>query len=238
MTAKIKLNAASGGGSVSIQAPSSSSNNRVISLPDIADGTLVTSQSTLDATKLSGALPAISGANLTGISGGKILQVKQTVKTDTSSLNPFGAGNAWDTDSFFSLAITPSATTSKIHVTGKVNVGVHEGNGIYVLLRVNSAVLTAATGDSASGRVRITSLGYLHGYNIATATYNIQSGAIDIPFDFLHSPSSTSQQTYSLRLYTSHPGTSAGYINRTSNDGDVYYTPRAISTITAMEVGA
>jgi len=67
MTAKIKLNAASGGGSVSIQAPSSSSNNRVISLPDIADGTLVTSQSTLDATKLSGNLPAISGASLTGL---------------------------------------------------------------------------------------------------------------------------------------------------------------------------
>ena len=70
MTAKIKLNAASGGGSISIQAPSSSSNNRVIALPDIADGTLVTSQSTLDATKLSGALPAISGASLTGISAG------------------------------------------------------------------------------------------------------------------------------------------------------------------------
>ena len=68
MTAKIKLNAASGGGSFSLQAPSSSSNNRVITLPDIADGTLVTSESTLDATKLSGALPAISGANLTGIS--------------------------------------------------------------------------------------------------------------------------------------------------------------------------
>jgi len=58
MTAKIKLNAASGGGSISIQAPSSSSNNRVIALPDIADGTLLTSQSTLDSTKLS---PAVSG---------------------------------------------------------------------------------------------------------------------------------------------------------------------------------
>ena len=72
MTAKIKLNAASGGGSISIQAPSSSSNNRVIALPDIADGTLVTSQSTLDATKLSGNLPAISGASLTNLpAGGK-----------------------------------------------------------------------------------------------------------------------------------------------------------------------
>ena len=40
MTAKIKLNAASGGGSFSLQAPSSSSNNRVMTLPDTADGTI------------------------------------------------------------------------------------------------------------------------------------------------------------------------------------------------------
>ena len=45
MTAKIKLNAASGGGSFSLQAPSSSANNRVITLPDLADGTLLTSSS-------------------------------------------------------------------------------------------------------------------------------------------------------------------------------------------------
>jgi hypothetical protein len=78
MTAKIKLNAASGGGSFSLQAPSSSSNNRVITLPDIADGTLVTSQSTLDSTKLSPAITAgitemdnwriYSSATLSGVS--------------------------------------------------------------------------------------------------------------------------------------------------------------------------
>ena len=84
MTAKIKLNAASGGGSVSIQAPSSSSNNRVISLPDIADGTLVTSQSTLDATKLSGNLPAISGAALTGISAGITMADQWRISTSYS----------------------------------------------------------------------------------------------------------------------------------------------------------
>ena len=43
MTAKIKLNAASGGGSFSLQAPSSSSNTRVMTLPDTADGTILTS---------------------------------------------------------------------------------------------------------------------------------------------------------------------------------------------------
>ena len=47
MTAKIKLNAASGGGSVSLQAPSSSSNNRVFTLPDSADATLLTSTASL-----------------------------------------------------------------------------------------------------------------------------------------------------------------------------------------------
>ena len=170
--------------------------------------------------------------------GGKILQVKQTIKTDTSSNSSFGAGTAWNTDSFFSLDITPSATTSKIHITGKINVGVHEGNGIFVTLRVNGAVLSAATGDASSSRGRYHSLGYLRGYNIATSTYNIQQGAIDIPLDFLHSPSSTSQQTYSLELRTSHPGSSSGYINRSSNDDNVWYVPRAVSTITAMEVGA
>tara|TARA_R100000742_G_C4268764_1_gene87167 strand:+ start:495 stop:1097 length:603 start_codon:yes stop_codon:yes gene_type:complete len=70
MTAKIKLNAASGGGSVSLQAPSSSSNDRVVSLPDIADGTLLTSESSLSSSKLSGALPAIDGSALTGLGGG------------------------------------------------------------------------------------------------------------------------------------------------------------------------
>ena len=42
MTAKIKLNAASGGGSFSLQAPSSSSNNRVFTLPDVADAAMAT----------------------------------------------------------------------------------------------------------------------------------------------------------------------------------------------------
>ena len=42
MSGKIKLNPTSGGGSFSLQAPSSSSNNRVFTLPDIADGTIAT----------------------------------------------------------------------------------------------------------------------------------------------------------------------------------------------------
>ena len=113
MTAKIKLNAASGGGSISIQAPSSSSNNRVIALPDIADGTLVTSQSTLDATKLSGNLPAISGAALTGISAGITM------------------ANSWNCSSGFNYQSTTDITSWSEDTSGKVGTGMSQSSGIF-----------------------------------------------------------------------------------------------------------
>ena len=117
MTAKIKLNAASGGGSISIQAPSSSSNNRVIALPDLADGTLVTSQSTLDATKLSGNLPALNGSALTNLSAGKILQV-----INQESTTGFATTSTTFVDVFdFTADITPSATSSKVLVIASAN---------------------------------------------------------------------------------------------------------------------
>ena len=87
MTAKIKLNAASGGGSFSLQAPSSSANNRVISLPDIADGTLLTSESSLDSAKLS---PALSSGKFASYA------VICDQKSDTTDAGTFTSG-AWRT---------------------------------------------------------------------------------------------------------------------------------------------
>ena len=107
MTAKIKLNAASGGGSISIQAPSSSSNNRVIALPDIADGTLVTSQSTLDATKLSGNLPALNGSALTNIDGGKILKVYSVQTTSGQDIT----SSSYVDITGLTITLTPAATS-------------------------------------------------------------------------------------------------------------------------------
>jgi hypothetical protein len=110
MTAKIKLNAASGGGSVSLQAPSSSSNNRVISLPDIADGTLLTSQSSLDSTKLS---PAISA----GVS-----QIDQWYVSSnfTGSVNPISSNLARYTSAggYLGGGMTESSGTFTFPSTG------------------------------------------------------------------------------------------------------------------------
>ena len=66
--AKVKIQGhASGSGVITIQAPNTST-DRTITLPDTT-GTLLDTTSGLDATKLSGNLPAINGASLTNIAG-------------------------------------------------------------------------------------------------------------------------------------------------------------------------
>ena len=114
MTAKIKLNAASGGGSISIQAPSSSSNNRVISLPDIADGTMVTSESTLDATKLSGNLPALNGSALTNLpSSGETARAWLKYEQTDSDVGG-NTGNTGISDSFNIDSVTDSGNGQSV----------------------------------------------------------------------------------------------------------------------------
>tara|TARA_Y100000114_G_scaffold36599_1_gene32111 strand:+ start:103 stop:654 length:552 start_codon:yes stop_codon:yes gene_type:complete len=87
MSAKIKLNAASGGGSFSLQAPSSSSNNRVFTLPDSADATLLTSTASL------GKLLQVQSANL-----GTSIQITSTSYVTTG----------------VTVNITPTSASSKI----------------------------------------------------------------------------------------------------------------------------
>ena len=191
MTAKIKLNAASGGGSISIQAPSSSSNNRVISLPDIADGTLVTSQSTLDATKLTGALPAISGANLTGLAaGGKLLQV---VHFQTTTQFTTSSGSFVDVTNF-NADIVPQ-TNSKVLVQVTLMSLLHsatsggEGYGIKILRGSTQVMVSGgmydiydnaggASGAHSRNRSTWTTLDNTPGGDGSTTlTYKIQVGS-------------------------------------------------------------
>tara|TARA_R100000329_G_scaffold128067_1_gene106823 strand:+ start:138 stop:782 length:645 start_codon:yes stop_codon:yes gene_type:complete len=183
MTAKIKLNAASGGGSVSIQAPSSSSNNRVISLPDIADGTLVTSESTLDATKLSGNLPALNGSSLTNLSNvGKILQVVTDTRTSSLSLT---SDNTYNTISGLSQSITPAATSSKVLVL--VTLTIHTSTSMKIAIRLRRGSTTI--GSSSVGGSSLV--------GIVGSGHNGTRG-VPINFHFLDSPNTTSSTSYTL----------------------------------------
>ena len=135
MTAKIKLNAASGGGSFSLQAPSSSSNNRVMTLPDTADGTLLTT---------------------TNPKTGNILQVVSTTKTDTASTTN---QSSFEDISGMSVTITPSATSSKILVMVDMRLSTNENKNVaYRLMRGSTQIYMGdASGNitRATGSIRL-----------------------------------------------------------------------------------
>ena len=157
MTAKIKLNSASGGGSFSLQAPSSSSNNRVITLPDIADGTLLTSQSSLDSTKLS---PAIS-AGITMADSWNVTSSYDTTGTNTIDSN-------WSrTTSISGTGVIGSAMTQSSGVFTFPSTGIYlVGMQIYFLTagaRTYVGVLHDFSTDSGSNYTQILT-GYGNGY--------------------------------------------------------------------------
>ena len=134
MTAKIKLNAASGGGSFILQAPSSSSNNRVFTLPDSADATLLTSTTAT----------------------GKILQVVQATKTDTESIT-ISTQTVYQYTNL-SASITPSATSSKIlvimHLSFCSEADVKTHYGVQRTIGGSSAT-SIGIGDAAGNRQRM-----------------------------------------------------------------------------------
>ena len=64
------------------------------------------SASSLDATKLSGALPAISGASLTGISSGKVLNIHKKKITSNGIYSTGGSWFSFGSDYGFDLTYT------------------------------------------------------------------------------------------------------------------------------------
>ena len=92
----------------------------------IQDGTIVDADvANIAASKLTRALPAISGASLTGITTGKVLQVVRDNALQTS-------GTWTDTSShnIFQLAITPISASSTLHLTAVLTFQVYgAGNG-------------------------------------------------------------------------------------------------------------
>ena len=109
MTAKIKLNAASGGGSVSLKAPSSTTSNAAVELQlPVADG----SNGQVIKTNGSGVLSFADDA------GGKILQVVSFVNNSPASV---ALSNTYNNNSSYiyyissmDTAITTTQTNSKI----------------------------------------------------------------------------------------------------------------------------
>ena len=158
---------------------------------------------------------------------GKILQVVQTVKSDTFATS-FGA--LWGDLPGLSVNITPSSTSSRILVLLDIKfIGDTDVSISRIKLVRNSTDIYI--GDAAGSRTRssgaqnyITSAGS-GGFNV------LASGGI-----YLDSPATTSATTYKVQGGGDNNST-IFFLNRTESDRDAAYADtRTASSITVMEV--
>ena len=145
---------------------------------------------------------------------GSILQVVQDVKLDAYSAS-LGAGAFSSAIPGLSASITPSSTSSKVLVTVAVG-GVQNVSGIKLLVNGSDSTYI---GDLSGSRGR------------ASSTASLGSSTTIV---FLHSPASTSEQTYTIQIQNQENSTTTVYLNTTSvNEARI---PTTASSITLMEV--
>jgi len=220
MTAKIKLNAASGGGSFSLQAPSSSANNRVFTLPDSADATILTSTTAT----------------------GKILQTKTTFVTARSSY-VFSSASTYLTLTPLNTTITPIGANSKFIVSAQVSGEGTVSNQQYFLKLIRNVTsgfadgdnVNIATGDNSGYATGIVATSAFHGYNAENNDSTISTSHIS-PFEDSPSVSVGGNLQYKVQVFSQT--TTTWYLNRTKTLYNESYGDYLPSWVTVMEVSA
>ena len=159
------------------------------------------------------------GISKASMPSGSILQIQQTVKSDTF----VSSSASWVDVTGMSVDITPTSSSSKILVSFAIH-GTTV-NVAYVKLQRNGSDI--AIGDAASNRIRCTAGNFNVGGD-GNTTYLFTQ-------EFLDSPGTTSTLTYKLQ-FRHESGGSNWHVNRTVNDPDSSTGMRGISTITVMEI--
>ena len=223
MTGKIKL-VHSGGNAVSIAVPTSnpSSSEVEFKLPG-SDG------SANQVLKTDGSGNLSFGAD----QAGKILQVKNAIKTDTASVT----SNTFTDISGLSISITPSSSSNKILFRGYVSIGTEGNTNVAIKIFRDSTEIGKSTANSTAAN---NSTATAAGLNVSSVTSSVKSQIKQLQFEVLDSPNTTSAVTYKVQFAEISLYQYASvivYVNRT------YFTPSAslhgvISSVTAMEVAA
>ena len=155
------------------------------------------------------------------LDSGKVLQVVSTTKTDTFSSTSTSLVDITG----LSVAITPSATSSKVLIMVQCHIVGSDSNLRLQLVRGSTEIYK---GSASGSRGRGSMVGL---YDSSTGTGAYGAGANHL--HFLDSPNTTSATTYKLQ------GTvlsNTFYIGRTQYDGDNLNATRVPSTITVMEI--
>jgi hypothetical protein len=158
---------------------------------------------------------------------GTVLQVVQTVKTDTFSTQT----SSFTDVTGLSVSITPTKASSKILVSCAVAVGynndgtVTRRGGISLFRGSTNLVVPTSPGSRSPTYAWASEMSSNEVYD----TYC---------FEFLDSPNSTSSLSYNVKVLNGGGGSSIVYVNRSELDNDQAITGRSVSTITVMEIAA
>ncbi len=154
--------------------------------------------------------------------GGKILQVVQTVKTDTSQI-----GSSFADVASLSVAITPSSTSSKIYIACSVN-----ATGLAVRLKLLRDIGGAGYADSAY----IGDAGGSRQQCAMHASFIDDYDGINANLGYLDTTNTESEVTYKLQGRTTNAtyylGINCGYADTNTAD-----YARGASSMTAWEIG-
>lgn len=158
-----------------------------------------------------GGTPTAADLGITGT--GKVLQVVQTVKTNTTS----HSGGTYASVGL-DVSITPSSTANKILLVTSFALGCNTGSANVDMRLYNTATSTAISTDP---------------YFTDRWPTDSQSAYYCQNINFMHldSPSTTSTMSYSVQFKTN---AGALTINMPSNTGG--FSNALVSTITAMEI--
>jgi len=158
-------------------------------------------------------IAAAAGISTSKLGAGSVLQVVQTVKTDTATTTSLSFGDITG----LSVSITPTSATSKILVLLTLGGVANNPNAVQINLVRNSTNI--AQPDSGSNK----------------ATMNPFPGGGNLSFNtsinFLDSPATTSATTYKVQWKVDG---ATGYLNRHLSGLDY----NSVSTITVMEIAA
>lgn len=205
-------------GEITISAPAVAGTN-TLTLPASTGNILTDGQ----------ALPAIDGSALTGVSGGKVLQVV-TNHVDTIASYYIDSATPDTTQKLAALdtSITPTATDSKILITFSL-CGEGHWQSVFRLFRDNTEI----------GRSTQNS-GQWSGFKPVNYDGNVDSTPDNYHFVYADTPNTTSSVSYNLRLSESVNTNINFRLNRTYNGASTGQANYEIGTsqVFLMEIGA